>query len=471
VIDEILVSAGPAETRVALIGGGRLRQLDVLRPDEAACLGRVYLGRAGGGAPGMAARFVDIGLAQHGLLAARDAGGRLPDEGAQVLVQASGEPAAGKGAPLRTEVELAGRALVFRPRGRGADLSRRLAEPAERERLAALGAKLAEGGGGFVLRTAATGRAEAALAAEAARLRRRWQEIVRAAATARPPALLHADEPLSALLREHLDAGVKLVLFDHRETLARARAWAEAWAPEATDRLRLHDGADALSERHEVEAELEAVLRPRVPLAGGGWLNLEGMAALTAIDVNAGARVGADAPEPTALAVNLEAAAEIARQLRLRAIGGLVVIDFLRMAEAGAVARVLAALRAALEPDPTPTRIGGMSAFGLVELSRRRDRPALAERLSEPWTGNARRPSARHLAESLLRRAEREARRGRAGALALLAAPDVIRALATLPGLGDEAALAERLGCRVTLRPQPGRPREAFEVAAEPASG
>lgn len=468
-IDEILVSSGPAETRVALIAGGRLQQIDVCRPDEAPLAGRIYLGRAGAAAPGMAARFVDLGLPRDGLLAARDAGGRLPDEGAAVLVQVTGEATPDKGAPLRREARLSGRMLVYRPQGAGAQLSRRLDDAAERERLSALAGRLAAAGeGGFLVRTAAAGAAEAALAAEAERLRQRWRLIAKAAAKTRPPALLHQEEPLLRLLREHFDGNVREVLCDDGATLRRLRASAGEWFPDAARRFRLHAGAEALLERHGVAAELEALLRPRVPLPGGGALNIEGMAALTAIDVDAGAGVATGRPEETALEVNLAAAAEIARQLRLRGIGGLVVVDFLRMSAAGATERLLAALAAALAADPTPTQLSGMSAFGLVEMSRPRARRPLAEQLTEPAAGHARRPSARHLAEELLRRARREAARGRGGGLRLIAAPEVVRALAALPGLGDEAALARALGCRVRLVADEGRGREAAEVAAEP---
>jgi len=484
--DEILISVGLAETRAALLAHGRLQELEIWRPDQQVLAGAIYLGRVSALAPGLDGAFVALGEAREGFLGRRDLGPAAgPDDGATavrrrlnegqaVLVQVRRAASGGKGALLTMAPTLPGHTLAYRPHARAAVLSRRIAEPAERTRLRALAERLSGPGGAFIVRTAAAGIEAAALEREAEALRQRWREIEAAAAGAAAPACLDGDDdPVIRTLREHLHPGIASVRLDDGEALRRARAWCRQAAPWALSRLALHEGEAALFERHGVEAAIEAALGPRLMLPGGGWLSIESTEALTAIDVNAGAAAAGERRQAVALATNLEAAAEIARQLRLRRLGGLVVIDFLRLDEAGDAGRVLAALDAALAGDPTPTRRSEFSAFGLVELSRRRRGAPLAERLGEPCRqcrGRAWQPTARTLAEALLRRAVAEARRSPGGVLRLIAAPEVIEALAGLPGL-DAEALSRVLGRRVALVGEPGRAREAIEVAWQQREG
>lgn len=466
----LLIELGLAETRAALIEDGRLQALELWREDEPWEAGAIYLGRVARVVPSLRAAFVELGLARPGLLAL---GGGAPEEGAAVLVQLRRAPEAEKGALLTREVSLAGRQLAWRPLGAGLRLSRRITDAAEHARLEAVGRELLADGGGLVLRSRAAGAEMGALAAEAAALREGWRRIEAAALRAKAPALLHREEPVAAALREHLAPELEAVWLDRAGGFGRARDWCRRRAPWAEARLRLDEGPPALFERHGVEAEIEAALAPEVALPSGGRLAIETTRALTAVDVDSGARDERGGREAEALACNLEAAAALARQLRLRRIGGLVVVDFLRLAGAGDRAAVLAALDRALARDPTPTRRTGFSALGLVELARRRDGPALAERLGEPGpaaAGGRRRPSARTVAGRLLRRAGTEARAGRGGLLRLCAAPEVIAALAQLPAARPEA-LARAFGCRVALVGEPGFARERFEVARAAGGG
>ncbi|MDP6705643.1 MAG: Rne/Rng family ribonuclease [Alphaproteobacteria bacterium] len=467
--DEILINVGPREIRAALIEAERPVEVWHWRRDQTPLLGRIHLGRVTGLAPGADAAFVDFGGERAGFLSLRD--DRL-EEGQAVLVQVAKEPYADKGASLTMDLSLPGRFLALRPLQPGIALSRQIKDKAERARLLALGESLAESeglaeiGGGFILRTAAEGADEAALSAEAAALVERWRRLDREAGTARPPALLYADDdPIRRCLREQCCPKVRRVLIDDGEALASARDYCTEMMPWAAERLARHTGAGALFDLYDTEAEIEAALEPHLDLPSGGSIAIEATEALTAIDVNAGRLAGGRDAAETALATNLEAAAEMARQLRLRAIGGLIVIDFIDMNAAGAVARLLAALDAALARDRAPTRRSEMSAFGLVEMTRRRDREPLAARLTEPCPGCAggRRPSARAIAERALRLAAAEARRAPGGRIEDAAAPEVIADLGGEAG-GRVEWLGRRLGCRLGLRATPERGREAIDV-------
>lgn len=485
-IDEIVISSGLRETRIALLAAGRLQELEIRHAADDTYLGRVYLARVGRIVPGMQAAFIEFGAARSGFLAARDvrhgvrenapppgdeaAISELLQEGQAILVQVVKEPIADKGARLTMDLTLPGRYLAFRPFRLGTSLSRRIEDEAERARLLALGDTIAGEEGGFILRTAAEGADGETLQAEAHQIRDLWRRIKDRAGGAEAPALLHRDDdPVIRSLRDHLYPDVEQVLFDNVDALSRARDYAAEALPWAHDRLLLCDSDEALFERHDIEADIEAALEARVALPGGGSISIESTEALTAIDVNSGRFMDGRDPEETALATNLEAAAEIARQLRLRAIGGIIVIDFIHMNGPGNVAQVLSTFDAALAEDKAPTRRSEMSAFGLLEMTRRRVREPLAALLTEPCVhcyGQERRLTARAIADHLLRRAEREARASKGGRMYIAAAPEVVEDLHD-GAEGFEDVLAHHLGCRVVLDPDPTRPRESFDIAWE----
>ncbi len=468
---DILIDSGPIETRVAFLDDGRLSGLAVenrAAPEAGAAMtGTVWLGRVLRVVSGIAGAFVEIGLPKAGFLGARDAAALGADaagpgagaetiakrvrEGDALILQGRKAPQGEKGVKLTADIALPGRYLVHTPRSPGVKFSNRIADAVERTRLAVALGDL--GAAGFILRTQACGASAAEIAAEAAALMRQWQAIAAAAKAAAAPAELWRDAPLALRsLRDHLTPDVAAVWFDDRAALAEARRFAEAAGLGGIDRLGRHEGPAPLFEHYGVEAEIERALAPEVALASGGRIAIETTRALTAIDVDSGAYAGGADLEATALRVDLEAAAEIARQIRLRNLGGIVAIDFIPLKEAANRARLLAALRAGLAHDAAPTRLFGYSALGLVELTRRRQGPPLAEILVEPCpacAGAGLTPKAATIAAAALRRGAVEARANPGRPLAISAAPEVI---AIIEAAGGTALLARLFGVRVDLR-------------------
>ena len=408
------------------------------------------LGRVRAVDPDLGAAFVDCGLAADAWLSARDARfiagaprdapiERMLSEGQGVLLQVRQGPAAGKGPRVTGDIALLGVHLVLRPRRRGVALSARLerttAAAEQQARAAALFPEC-----GVTLRRAAPLASDAELLAELARLRARWAEIEAAARHATPPARIHAvDDPLHRLFLERIAPDLERIVVGDQALLVRARAWLAEWQPVLE--TGLVSEADPFEATGAAE-QLEQALQPSVPLPGGGSLIIQPTAAFTAIDVNGGGR--------RALEANLAATGEIARQLRLRRIGGTVVVDFIDLPARAARVRVLGALRDALAHDPVPVQAYSMSRFGLVEISRKRTGPSLAELLGRSCPaceGAGTVPGLRWRAEDLMR-----AMGGLPpGRLTVLAAPDLHDYLS---GAGRAAwqAFAGRYGDRVELR-------------------
>jgi Ribonuclease G/E len=377
---ELVIETTPFGPRAALLEGGRLVEIGLVDAALGAPCGQVVLGRVRAVDRDLDAAFVDCGLAEDGWLGARDARllpGRATDtplarrlhEGQAVVVQVRREAQGGKGPRLTADIGLVGPCLVYRPRRPGRGLS---------ERRAARTAGAAE------------------LGAEAERLQRLWRALERKAAAAQPPAVLHGpSDPVAWLLADQLGADPARILVADRATLVRARGYLETWRPTLLERLEHLPDAFAASGAAE---QLAAALDPVVPLAGGGALTIQPTAALTAIDVDGAGR--------GALEVDLAAAGEIPRQLRLRQLGGTIVVDFVDLADRSDRQRLVRTLRAALADDPTPTEVFPMSPLGLVEISRRRSGPALAERLGRSCpacAGSGLLPSLQQACEELMR--------------------------------------------------------------------
>jgi ribonuclease G len=450
VSSELVIERSPFGLKGALLEDGRLVEVDLLEDAVHDPAGAIVLGRVRAVDPDLGAAFVDCGLAADAWLGARDArfiagAGRATPiervlcEGQEVLVQLGLGPAAGKAPRVTGDIALVGVHLVLRPRRRDVALSARLERtPAATEQQARAAALFPEGG--VTLRRAASIASDAELLAELARLRAQWTQIEAAARAATPPARIHAvADPLHRLLLERIAPELERIVVGDQALLVRARAWLAEWQPALeTDLVGAADpfGATGAAE------QLEQALQPSVPLAGGGSLIIQPTAAFTAIDVNGGGR--------RALEANLAAAREIARQLRLRRIGGTVVVDFIDLPARAARARVLAALRAALAHDPAPVQAFSMSRFGLVEISRKRTGPSLAELFGRPCPtcdGAGTVPGLRSRAEELLR-----AMSGLPpGRLTVLAAPDLHDYL-NGSGSGAWQAFLGRSGDRVELR-------------------
>ena len=484
--DEILIEAGPGETRIALMEGGRLRELVVARPGDGSVVGNVYLGRVERVLPGIGAAFVDVGLERAGFLGlaeARPAGhaagktgapaadriGDYLSEGDAVLVQVQRDAVADKGVKLTTHIGLTGRALVLLPGVGDILLSRRIMGEAERARLEALLGDLAETGEGLILRTAGMDAPAAALGRELETLRGLWRAIQERRRDSRPPACLLA-EPMAPfrVLRDEAGPEVHRIVVEGARMLAELTAFCREQAPGLEAKLRGHAEEAPLFEAFGVEEQIEAALAERAALPSGGSLIIEPTAALTAIDVNTGGRSESGGPEETALATNLEAAEEIARQLRLRNLSGMLVVDFVPMRRRPHQAEVLARLRSAVADDRVATHVFGFSPLGVVEMTRPRHGQTLAERLTVPCracaaSGRIKTPAA--VAAAILRRVLGEARLAPGAVLEVAAAPAVVEML----GTGLSRALAEteeKLGAPLSLNADAALAADAFKVTA-----
>ena len=464
---ELLIEPGLVETRVALIEDERLAELHIepaLRP-KLNC--SIWFGRVRRIVPAMQAAFIDIGLEHEGFLNRADLPGpagtpieRLLHEGQAIIVQAIREPIGEKGVKLSAGLNLAGRYLVLTPQKPGVNISRRISDAALRSGFdQALSRLLPDMG--CIVRTAATllppDHAAAAFAAELGHLRARWAAIQDAAAKAEAPALLWQDaSAVTRALRDLATPDLARIAIDDAGGFAAARAWLTDYAPDLLPRLERFTGPGALFAQHDAEQDSAEALGPRLELAQGGSITFAETEALTAVDVDAGGFTSGQDRDATLLRLNLNAAAEIARQIRLRAIGGLIVIDFVHMEPAAHRQQVVAALRNAFRHDPAPVRVLDMSDLGLVEMVRKRSGETLAALCLEPERERA--PRIDHVLARLCRQAQAEIAARPAGRLAIACAPELAAALD-----GELLArLGARLGTLIELRPEPDRTRADF---------
>jgi Rne/Rng family ribonuclease len=450
---ELVIERLPCGLQAGLLEDGRLVEVDLLDEPLADPQGAIVLGRVRRVDRDLGAAFVDCGLGADAYLGARDARlvagagrdqpiERMLFEGQGVLVQVRERPAPGKAPRVSGDIALVGVHLVLRPRRRNLALSARLERTAVAAEQRARGRALFPDGG-VTLRRAAEMASDAELMAELARLRAQWTKIETAAAAATPPARIHGvDDPLHRLMIERSAPDLERIVVGDPALLVRGRTWLGQWQPGLVERLV--SAADPFEATGAAE-QLEQALQPSVPVAGGGSLIIQPTAALTAIDVNGGGR--------RALEANLAASAEIARQLRLRRIGGTVVVDFIDLPAGAARARVLDVLRDAVAADPAPVQVFGMSRFGLVEISRKRVGPSLAELLNRPCpvcAGAGTLPALRWRAQELLR----ELSKSRPRRLAVLAAPDLHDYLSR-EGRAAWQACAGRYGHAIALGVDP----------------
>ncbi|MEQ1755558.1 MAG: Rne/Rng family ribonuclease [Micropepsaceae bacterium] len=498
---EILINVGPAETRVAFIEDSRLDEVFFERTfavDEHQhsgrsghrMLGNIMLGRVQRVLPGMQAAFVDLGLDRAGFLAAREARclADLPSfldqpciskcvrEGDAVLVQVIKDPISEKGARLSANVTLAGRLVVLVPNQTGVALSRRIEDEAERKRLTQIVNAIIESdlrvpaGAGFIVRTAALMATMEDIAADIARLGEEWQTILARKRMAKVPATIYHDlDPVERTLRDGVDEETTRIVIDDASAVARARAYAERLMPEVVSRIQLFNGPGQLFDEYNIEGEIEALLHTRVRLPSGGWITLEGTEALTSIDVNSGSYTEATGLEETSLRTNLEASAEIGRQLRLRGIGGLIVIDYIHLNEPEHIGQVLTVLADSVSKDRTPTQILPMSAFGLVEMTRKRVREPVAKLFTEhcdPCQGHGRLKTVVTVAAELLRRVAREGKARPGTKLVAYASPEIVR---WIEGQGTEFVQSLRKYAPAGLRfeSRASFKRDQFDVGAD----
>ena len=401
---EMVVNVSPRETRAALLENGVLQELFVERASRRGLTGNLYKGRVSKVLPGMQAAFIDIGLERTAFLHVSDivqpadaeGSGDAPrtdsirelvGEGTDILVQVLKDPLGTKGARLTTFITIPSRFLVYMPYGRGVGVSARIEADAERKRLREAVQSYIQPGdpGGYIVRTAAESAGEEALRADMLFLRKLWDVLTERARDAGPGVLVHEDLPLPLrLMRDLVGEGVDRVLVDHERTCEQMREFAATFMPGLGARVDQYSGSRPLFDLHGVEEEIQRSLDRKVALKSGGYLIIDQTEALTTIDVNTGAYVGHRNLEETIYRTNLEAAVAIARQLRLRNLGGIIIIDFIDMEEDEHRRQVLQALEKALAKDHAKTHVSAVSPLGLVEMTRKRTRESLAHQLCEP---------------------------------------------------------------------------------------
>jgi ribonuclease G len=395
---EMLVASYQDETRVAVLEEGRLQEIFVEHRDRRSIVGDIYKGRVQNVLPGMEAAFVDIGHRRNALLYVGDIFiprgsqasrrgrpeiGRLLKPGQEVVVQVTKDPMGGKGARLTTYLSIAGRYLVLLPQLPTIGVSQKL-EPGERDRLRELAEKIRQDGMGLIVRTAARGAGEEELRKSYGYLLKLWKGIQKDMQKKKAPSPLYLEPELEIkVMRDVLDSTFERVLVDSEKKYKRVRQYLKEVAPELADRVSLYEGSQPLFEVMGVNQQIKEALKREVPLPSGGTIIIDHTEALTVIDVNTKSYVGKNSLEDTVLRTNLEAVKEIAHQLRLRDIGGIIIIDFIDMNEPQNRRKVLRSLHQELEKDRTKAYVVDLTKLGLVELTRKNVSEGLLEAFSE----------------------------------------------------------------------------------------
>ena len=398
--EQILINVTPQETRVAITEQGAVQELHVERDSSRGLVGNVYLGRVCRVLPGMQSAFVEIGLPRAAFLhvadiwTARGSNGaadrpieKILTEGQALLVQVVKDPIGSKGARLSTQISIAGRLLVYLPQDPHIGISQRIEDEAEREQLRERIHSLIPAGetGGFIVRTVAESATDAELSADIEYLITLWKQIQLSAQSAAPQSVLYQDLSLATrVLRDLVTSTTERIVVDSRETFTRMVEFAEKYTRQALPILEHYTGERPLFDLFAVEEEIERALARRVDLKSGGYLIIDQTEALTTVDVNTGGFVSGRSFDDTIFKTNLEAAQAIARQLRLRNLGGIIIVDFIDMESVEHRDAVLAEFRKALSRDRTRVTVNGFSQLGLVEMTRKRTRESLAHVLCEP---------------------------------------------------------------------------------------
>ena len=469
---EILVSTTPQETKVALLEDSLVSELFIEREAHRGVVGNIYKGLVTRVLPGMQSAFVGLGLERDAFLYVADAlegldenlltpeeqaaatggharGASIEDllrEGQEVLVQVVKEPLGTKGARITSHISLPGRYTVFMPTVEHVGVSRKIVEEEERRRLKSMLKELRQerGGGGFIARTAGQGHAREDFERDVRYLTRTWDEVRAVASRQSAPALLHRELSLvQRLLRDILSEDIASIRLDSEREFQRTLELVGQLQPELAPRVRLFDKPLNILEEHGVTTELERALRSKVWLPTGGYIVINHTEALVAIDVNTGRYVGKKGLEDTILRTNLEAAREIVRQIRLRDLGGILVVDFIDMEERKSRQKLMAALEQELRRDRSPSKVLQVSEFGLVILTRRRVRQSLERTLCQPCpycAGSGMIKSVATVCSEIYDEVRKLAADLKGHGLLLRVNPEVARALA-----GEEAGLLREL--------------------------
>ncbi len=427
--ENILINITPQETRVAIIFQGAVQELHIERTMSRGLVGNIYLGKVVRVLPGMQSAFIDIGLERAAFLHVADIwDSRTPEnaaplpiekmlfDGQSIMVQVIKDPIGTKGARLSTQISIAGRMLVFLPQDTHIGISQKIGNEEDREQLRAMVQKLLapDEKGGFIVRTMAEDASEAELQMDVDYLRKTWANICLLAKSRPPTSLLHQDLNLAQrVLRDFVNPETDGIQVDSRENYLKLLEFAESYTPAVIPKLIHYTGERPLFDLNGVEEEIERALGRRVDLKSGGYLIVEQTEAMTTIDVNTGSFVAGRNFADTIFKTNLEAAHAIARQLRLRNLGGMIILDLIDMENPEHKAAVLSELNKAFSRDRTKLSASGFSALGLVEVTRKRTRESLAHVLCETCPacgGKGQVKTARTICYEILRELLREAK-------------------------------------------------------------
>jgi ribonuclease G len=492
--EDLLVNVTPRETRVAVVENGMLQELHIERGSQRGVVGNIYKGKVQRVMPGMQAAFVDIGLERAAFLHANDIfrsaqldAGESEDapasaplqvqipitellrDGAEIVVQVVKDPIGSKGARLTTQISIPSRYMVLLPRSRVLGISARIEDEDERARLKSLMTELAPPGGmfGYIVRTNAEGQPAEALAEDVAYLGRAWALVEENSATAKVGSCVYEDLslPLRAV-RDLIRRDVDKVKVDSRETCERLREFAAQYMPELAEKIEHYSGARPIFDLYGVEDEIGRALEKEVPLKSGGYLVIDQTEAMTTVDVNTGSFLGQRNLEETVYRTNLEAAQAVARQLRLRNLGGIIIIDFIDMVDAEHRRQVLRTLEKQLARDHAKTTVYDFSPLGLVEMTRKRTVESLQRQLSEPChecSGRGMVKTAETVTYEIFREIVRAVRQFDAARLLVIASPKVVGRI-TDEESNAVAELEEFLGKSIRFQADAQYLQEQFDV-------
>lgn len=454
---ELLINITPQESRVALLENGVLQEVLIERLSRRGIVGNIYKGKVSRVLPGMEAAFIDIGLDKSAFLHASDL--VLPDveglngdagmlatkpeempkiadllhEGKGLLVQVIKDPLGSKGARLTTYVTVPSRFLVLMPDNNNIGISGKIEQAEERERLREMVQTLREefeDDFGYIVRTAAEGISEDMLRRDMKFLRKLWLHVMESSASSEKAVPVYSDLPLvQRVLRDMVGEPIERVLIDSRETVTKVRGFSEKYTPDLSAVIEHYPGERPIFDLHGVEEEIQKSLQRKVPLKSGGYIIVDQTEAMTTIDVNTGGFVGSRNLEETIFRTNMEAAQAIARQLRLRNLGGIIILDFIDMTEGDHKQQVMKTLERALEKDYAKTYICDVSPLGLVEMTRKRTRESLEHVLCESCPackGRGYIKTAETVCYEIFREILRAVRQFDAKGLLVLASQDVI---------------------------------------------
>ncbi|MFC7435728.1 ribonuclease G [Hydrogenophaga bisanensis] len=502
---DILINWAPQETRVAVVEQGAVQEVHIERTLERGLVGNIYLGKVSRVLPGMQSAFIDIGLDRAAFLHVADlmpniaakhaapkdksqngdagAGAKVltPDpvqpierqifEGQALMVQVLKDPIGTKGARLTAQISIAGRLLVFLPQDNHIGVSQKIPtaqREALRQRLGALTAPPdGSAAGGFILRTNAEDASDDELREDIAYLRKTWQRIREAASRLPPPSLLHEDLNLmQRVLRDLAGSQTQSIRIDSREQFGILQQFASEFMPDTLPKLQHYSGERPIFDLFNIDEEIARALGRRVDLKSGGYLVIDQTEALTTVDVNTGGFVGARNFDDTVFRTNLEAAQAIARQLRLRNLGGIVIVDFIDMVRDDHREAVLSEFRKQLARDRVKTMTGTFSQLGLVEMTRKRTRESLAQMLSEPCgscSGKGLVKTARSVCYDILREILREARAFNPREFRVIASARVVELF-----LDEEsqhlAGLSDFIGKPISLQTESSMTQEQYDI-------